>query len=91
LKNEQQKSARPQRFEARLSGEGGQGVIMGGRILAEAAILQEGRFAVQSPTYGSRVRRAPLRSIFSCRWPRKLLTGTGAIWPVRRSSWSIKI
>ena len=29
---------------------------MGGRILAEAAILQEGRFAVQSPTYGSRVR-----------------------------------
>lgn len=29
---------------------------MGGRLLAEAAILQEGRFAVQSPTYGSRVR-----------------------------------
>lgn len=49
-------SAGSKHFEARLSGEGGQGVIMGGRILAEAAILQEGRYAVQSPTYGSRVR-----------------------------------
>jgi 2-oxoglutarate ferredoxin oxidoreductase subunit gamma len=61
LKSEQQKSARPKHFEARLSGEGGQGVIMGGRILAEAAILQEGRFAVQSPTYGSRVRGGPTK------------------------------
>jgi 2-oxoglutarate ferredoxin oxidoreductase subunit gamma len=49
------------RFEARLSGEGGQGIIMGGAILAEAAILQEGRFAVQSPTYGSRVRGGPTK------------------------------
>jgi 2-oxoglutarate ferredoxin oxidoreductase subunit gamma len=49
------------RFEARLSGEGGQGVIMGGAILAEAAILHEGRFAVQSPTYGSRVRGGPTK------------------------------
>jgi 2-oxoglutarate ferredoxin oxidoreductase subunit gamma len=61
LKAEHQASAKPQRFEARLSGEGGQGVIMGGRILAEAAILQEGRFAVQSPTYGSRVRGGPTK------------------------------
>ncbi|MFQ5575829.1 MAG: 2-oxoacid:acceptor oxidoreductase family protein [Anaerolineae bacterium] len=51
---------RPQ-FEARLSGEGGQGVIMGGAILAEAAILHEGRYAVQSPTYGSRVRGGPTK------------------------------
>ena len=49
------------RFEARLSGEGGQGVVMGGAILAEAAILHEGRFAVQSPTYGSRVRGGPTK------------------------------
>jgi 2-oxoglutarate ferredoxin oxidoreductase subunit gamma len=56
LKNELQGSTGSKHFEARLSGEGGQGVIMGGRILAEAAILQEGRYAVQSPTYGSRVR-----------------------------------
>lgn len=49
------------RFEARLSGEGGQGVVMGGTILAEAAILQEGRYAIQSPTYGSRVRGGPTK------------------------------
>ncbi|MFQ5419379.1 MAG: 2-oxoacid:acceptor oxidoreductase family protein [Anaerolineae bacterium] len=49
------------KFEIRLSGEGGQGVIMGGAILAEAAILYEGRFAVQSPTYGSRVRGGPTK------------------------------
>jgi 2-oxoglutarate ferredoxin oxidoreductase subunit gamma len=49
------------RFEVRLSGEGGQGVILGGAILAEAAILHEGRFAVQSPMYGSRVRGGPTR------------------------------
>ncbi len=48
-------------FEARLSGEGGQGVIMGGAILAEAAILHQGRFAVQSPTYGSRMRGGPTK------------------------------
>lgn len=49
------------RFEARLGGEGGQGIIMGGAILAEAAILHEGRYAVQSPTYGSRVRGGPTK------------------------------
>jgi 2-oxoglutarate ferredoxin oxidoreductase subunit gamma len=56
-----QKSEIGNRFEARLSGEGGQGVVMGGAILAEAAILHEGRFAVQSPTYGSRVRGGPTK------------------------------
>ncbi len=49
------------KFETRLSGEGGQGVIMGGTILAEAAILHEDRFAIQSPTYGSRVRGGPTK------------------------------
>ncbi len=49
------------KFEIRLSGEGGQGVIMGGAILAEAAILHEARFAIQSPTYGSRVRGGPTK------------------------------
>lgn len=55
------KSEIQNRFEARLSGEGGQGVVMGGAILAEAAILHEGRYAVQSPTYGSRVRGGPTK------------------------------
>lgn len=49
------------RREFRLSGEGGQGVILGGAILAEAAILHEGRYAVQSPQYGSRVRGGPTK------------------------------
>jgi 2-oxoglutarate ferredoxin oxidoreductase subunit gamma len=49
------------RFEIRFSGEGGQGVILGGAILAEAVILHEGRYAVQSPQYGSRVRGGPTK------------------------------
>ncbi|MFQ5398702.1 MAG: 2-oxoacid:acceptor oxidoreductase family protein [Anaerolineae bacterium] len=49
------------RYEFRLSGEGGQGVILGGAILAEAAILHEEKFAVQSPHYGSRVRGGPTK------------------------------
>lgn len=49
------------RYEFRLSGEGGQGVILGGAILAEAAILHAGKFAVQSPQYGSRVRGGPTK------------------------------
>jgi 2-oxoglutarate ferredoxin oxidoreductase subunit gamma len=53
--------SRVTKFEARLSGQGGQGVVMGGAILAEAAILHEGRYAVQSPTYGSRVRGGPTK------------------------------
>jgi len=54
-------SIRRDRYEIRFSGEGGQGVILGGAILAEAAILHEGRFAVQSPQYGSRVRGGPTK------------------------------
>jgi 2-oxoglutarate ferredoxin oxidoreductase subunit gamma len=49
------------RYELRFSGEGGQGVILGGAILAEAAILHEGKYAVQSPQYGSRVRGGPTK------------------------------
>ncbi|MEK7327117.1 MAG: 2-oxoacid:acceptor oxidoreductase family protein, partial [Chloroflexota bacterium] len=49
------------RYEFRFSGEGGQGVILGGAILAEAAILHEGKYAVQSPQYGSRVRGGPTK------------------------------
>lgn len=49
------------RKEFRFSGEGGQGVILGGAILAEAAILHAGKYAVQSPQYGSRVRGGPTK------------------------------
>jgi 2-oxoglutarate ferredoxin oxidoreductase subunit gamma len=42
-------------IEIRLSGSGGQGVITGGIILAEAAIM-EGKEAVQSQSYGPEAR-----------------------------------
>lgn len=40
------------RYEIRLSGEGGQGMILASIILAEAAALHEGKHVVQSQTYG---------------------------------------
>lgn len=43
------------KLELRLSGSGGQGLILGGIILAEAAIL-DGKNAVQSQSYGPEAR-----------------------------------
>lgn len=43
------------RFEIRLSGSGGQGLILGGIILAEAALL-DGNNAIQSQSYGPEAR-----------------------------------
>ncbi|MFQ5803939.1 MAG: 2-oxoacid:acceptor oxidoreductase family protein [Candidatus Methylomirabilales bacterium] len=43
------------RYEIRISGEGGQGVILAGIIVAEAAI-QDGRNVVQSQVYGPESR-----------------------------------
>lgn len=45
-----------QRFEIRLSGEGGQGLILAGIILAEAAAMYDGKNAVQSQSYGPEAR-----------------------------------
>lgn len=45
-----------QRFEVRLSGEGGQGLILAGIILAEAAAMYEGKNAVQTQSYGPEAR-----------------------------------
>ena len=44
------------RYEARLSGLGGQGVILAGIILAEAAGIHEGRKVVQTQSYGPESR-----------------------------------
>ncbi len=44
-----------QRYEFRLSGSGGQGVITAGIILAEAAILDD-KYALQSQSYGPEAR-----------------------------------
>lgn len=43
-------------FEARFGAVGGQGVIMAGAILADAAVFFEGLQAVQSPQYTAQVR-----------------------------------
>ncbi len=48
------------RYQLRFGGEGGQGVITAGEILAEAAI-DEGRFASTASTYTSQVRGGPTK------------------------------
>ncbi|HEY3315608.1 MAG TPA: 2-oxoacid:acceptor oxidoreductase family protein [Bacillota bacterium] len=44
------------RVEIRLSGEGGQGIILAGIILAEAAAIYDGKNAVQTQSYGPESR-----------------------------------
>lgn len=44
------------RTEIRLSGSGGQGLITAGIILARAAAIYDGRYAVQSQSYGPEAR-----------------------------------
>jgi 2-oxoglutarate ferredoxin oxidoreductase subunit gamma len=46
----------PSRYEIRLSGSGGQGLILLGIILGEAAAIYEGKNAVQSQSYGPEAR-----------------------------------
>lgn len=50
-----------ERYEARFSAVGGQGVIMAGEILGLAAQKYEGRYSVQSPTYTAQVRGGPTK------------------------------
>ena len=50
------------RTELRLSGSGGQGLILAGIILGEAAALHDGKQAVQSQSYGPEARGGASRS-----------------------------
>lgn len=50
------------RYEIRLAGEGGQGLILAGIILAEAAAASEGVFAAQTQSYGPEARGGASRS-----------------------------
>jgi len=45
-----------ERYEIRLSGSGGQGLILAGKILAEAVAIYDGRNAVQTQSYGPEAR-----------------------------------
>jgi 2-oxoglutarate ferredoxin oxidoreductase subunit gamma len=46
----------PNRYEIRLSGSGGQGIIMAGIILAEAAGVHDGKYVCQTQSYGPEAR-----------------------------------
>ena len=50
-----------ERYEVRLAGAGGQGLILAGQILAEAAIY-DGKNATQSQSYGAEARGGASRS-----------------------------
>jgi 2-oxoglutarate ferredoxin oxidoreductase subunit gamma len=50
------------RYELRLSGEGGQGLVLIGKILAEAAAVYDDRNATQSQSYGPESRGGASRS-----------------------------
>lgn len=61
---EKQKTKKPtsQKTEIRLSGSGGQGLILAGVILAEAAAIYEKMNAVQSQSYGPEARGGASKS-----------------------------
>ncbi len=50
------------RYEIRLSGSGGQGLILVGKILAEAAAIYDDKNAIQSQSYGPEARGGTSRS-----------------------------
>lgn len=51
-----------ERYEIRLSGSGGQGVLLAGIIVAEAAAIFENRNAVQTQSYGPESRGGASKS-----------------------------
>lgn len=50
------------RYEIRLSGSGGQGLILAGVILAEAAAIYDGKNTIQSQSYGPEARGGASKS-----------------------------
>lgn len=51
-----------ERYEVRLSGSGGQGLVTAGVILAEAAGVHDGKFVCQSQSYGPEARGGASKS-----------------------------
>ncbi len=66
-------------YEARFAAVGGQGILLAGDILAEAAINYEGLFALDSPTYTAQVRGGPTKVDVIIDQNRILFTRTTAI------------
>jgi len=60
--NEVPEAKKLDRYEIRLSGSGGQGMILAGVILGEAAAVYDGKNATQSQAYGPEARGGASRS-----------------------------
>jgi 2-oxoglutarate ferredoxin oxidoreductase subunit gamma len=56
------KDEKYERYEIRLSGSGGQGLVLGGVILAEALGVYEGKNVTQTQSYGPEARGGASRS-----------------------------
>jgi len=50
-----------ERYEIRLSGSGGQGIIMAAIVLAEAAGVYDEKYVCQSQSYGPEARGGPAK------------------------------
>jgi 2-oxoglutarate ferredoxin oxidoreductase subunit gamma len=50
------------RCEIRLSGSGGQGLLLAGKIIAEAAAIYDGKLATQAQSYGPEARGGTSKS-----------------------------
>jgi len=50
------------RYEIRLSGSGGQGMVLAGLILSEAAGIYDGKFVTQTKSYGPEARGGASRT-----------------------------
>ena len=59
--NQQQRN-KTKKIEIRLSGSGGQGLILAGVILAEAAAIYDGKNAIQTQSYGPEARGGASKS-----------------------------
>ena len=51
-----------ERYEIRFAGSGGQGIITAGIIMGEAASIYDGKYAVQSQSYGPEARGGASKS-----------------------------
>ena len=60
-----------ERVEIRLAGEGGQGMILAGIILAEAAAIYDKKNAIQTQSYGPEARGGASKS--------EVIIGTGEL------------
>lgn len=56
------KKKKTEKIEIRLSGSGGQGLILAGVILAEAAAIYDGKNAIQTQSYGPEARGGASKS-----------------------------